>query len=162
MNTIIDEVCGCEMFIGLIGKMNKGDLGTGESHGMKKTAQYNRWKGMKSRCTANTVNSRYYRDRRIGVCTRWVKSFMDYYRDMGDKPFDSASMDRIDNNRGYCPHNVRWATKKEQSSNRAVVKKSKKRFALEIDGRIFASYKTIDECNSAILRIKSIEYEKTH
>ena len=161
MNTMIDEVCGCEMVLSGTGKMKPGDIHTEERHGMKGTPQYNRWKGMKSRCMANTVNKKYYKDRGIGVCIRWVKSFADYYRDIGDKPFESASMDRSDNNRGYCPHNTKWATKKEQSNNRRAPKLSRKRFGIEIDGRIFASYKTKEDRDLAMLTMREVEYDIT-
>lgn len=37
---------------------------------------------------------------------------------MGSRPSKKHSLDRINNNLGYCPGNVRWATMKEQNNNR--------------------------------------------
>ena len=49
------------------------------------------------------------------MCDKWV-DFIGFYEDMGD-PGDGLSLDRIDNNRGYCKENCRWATRKEQCRN---------------------------------------------
>lgn len=93
-----------------------------EKHGMKKTKLYQTWKAMKARCFSNKKSKKHYSDRGIMVCKQW-SSFLVFYKDMGDKPNDKLSIDRIDNNKGYCPHNCRWATSKEQVNNRNVPKK---------------------------------------
>jgi hypothetical protein len=36
---------------------------------------------------------------------------------MGDKPGPEFSVERIDNNKGYCPENCKWATPEEQRKN---------------------------------------------
>lgn len=37
---------------------------------------------------------------------------------MGEKLTKNHSIERIDNNKGYCKSNCRWATKKEQGRNK--------------------------------------------
>ena len=36
---------------------------------------------------------------------------------MGDRPFDGAEIDRIDNNKGYYKDNCRWVTRKQNARN---------------------------------------------
>ena len=109
-------MCDCVM-------VNKGQYNSAaEQHGMKNTKIYQTWKSMKARCFSNKVAKKDYADKGIMVCKQW-SSFLQFYKDMGDKPAPEYSIDRIDNNKGYCPHNCRWATKHTQSVNRDFKKR---------------------------------------
>ena len=82
--------------------------------------EYNTWNAMKSRC--NKVNSKDYANyggRGIKVCERW-DIFEYFLLDMGTRPFPSASLERIDNNKGYFLENCIWIDSKDQSKNRRV------------------------------------------
>jgi hypothetical protein len=86
-------------------------------HGMKRTPVYRAWTNMLERCT-NPKNPQWdrYGGRGITVCERW-RDFRNFYADMGDRP-DGLTLDRWpDNDRGYEPGNVRWATRKQQQRN---------------------------------------------
>ena len=82
---------------------------------------YNRWQNMIARCTQPQHQMwTDYGGRGITVCDEWLDPFVFYrYLDevLGPIP-DGCSLDRIDNDRGYEPGNIRWATAIEQFRNR--------------------------------------------
>lgn len=84
---------------------------------MGATKVYKTWVGLKSRCgNPNDPAYKRYGGRGITVCERWAV-FENFYADIGDPPTPNHTFDRINNDGGYEPGNVRWATRKEQSNN---------------------------------------------
>lgn len=110
--------CGCFHAENLAKRVTK--------HGQYKTPEHKAWEAMTQRCyNPNAPYYHCYGGRGITVCDRWRFSYENFIADIGKKPTLQHSIDRIDVNGNYEPSNCRWATPKEQSINRRVVKKNK-------------------------------------
>lgn len=112
--------CGCLRVevTSAIGKVTgKRYEGHGRTHGMRKSAEYRIWTLMKNRTTnVNSENYPNYGGRGITLDPRW-ESFENFFADMGARPNDSLSLERVDNSLGYSKHNCVWATKTTQARN---------------------------------------------
>ena len=89
------------------------------THGMRQSAEYNIWCGIKARCL-NPNNEAFdrYGGRGITMCDRWKDSFENFYADMGPRPGNNYSVERLNNDGNYEPNNCIWATDTDQANNR--------------------------------------------
>ena len=98
-------------------------------HGMTGTPEHNTWQSMLQRCTNQRLASWHrYGGRGIRVCERW-QVFENFLADMGKRPSEMHSLDRIDNDGDYEPGNCRWATSEVQNANKST------NVHIELDGR---------------------------
>jgi len=90
-------------------------------HGQTHHPLYSTWNGMMARCyDERHAGFKNYGARGITVCEAWhdVRVFVAWVeQNLGARP-DGRTMDRIDNDAGYAPGNIRWATYSEQRRNR--------------------------------------------
>lgn len=100
------------------------------THGMsqKGNKTYKSWSKIKERCF-NKNDQDYYNYGALGIimCDEWRNDFKAFYDHIGDPPDANRrySVDRIENELGYVPGNVRWATDSQQARNKARSKVNK-------------------------------------
>lgn len=82
---------------------------------------YRSWAAMKSRCrNENHQSYMNYGARGIDYCDEW-EHFENFVRDMGARPI-GATLERVDNEVGYCKENCIWADRYTQAMNRRKFK----------------------------------------
>lgn len=109
----LTQSCGC--------LQKERATGANFKHGMAggiktvRTPEYSAYQNAKARCTnSNSENYGYYGGRGIKFL---FKNFKQFFNELGLRPSDKHSVDRINNSGHYEPGNVRWATREEQQAN---------------------------------------------
>jgi hypothetical protein len=88
-----------------------------KTHGQSKTVLYRRWAGMLTRCTnPNRDFWDRYGGRSIEVCERW-RNYEAFAYDMGETFSPELTIERRDNDLGYCKENCYWGTPLQQANN---------------------------------------------
>lgn len=95
---------------------------SGLKHGLSKTRLHRIWHSMYCRCYYSSTNQyKNYGGKGIKVCDEWkhIEGFINFYNWAVNNGYsDDLTLDRIDNEKDYCPQNCRWSTLKEQSNHR--------------------------------------------
>lgn len=139
--------CGC-----LVNKY--GDL--------SKDTRYTNWLAMVKRVT-NPNNKAYdhYHSLIHGKVIEedWVKSPENFYKEIGDKPDSSYTIDRIDNSLGYVKGNVKWSTHQEQQLNRTTKRGATNRKYIYYDKRryVYVAYSYVPKGKNYIGQFKRLE-----
>ena len=105
--------CGC------YARENPSHLIHGYAAKGKITPEYRLWTNMKKRCLSEgSRDSHNYGARGITIYGHWINDFASFLAYIGPRPTPQHTLDRKENNKGYEPGNVRWATSQEQNNNR--------------------------------------------
>jgi len=119
------------------------------THGQSRSKLYNKHQQMLKRCyNRSSVEYPNYGGRGITVCDRWrgTDGFLHFLSDMGE-PAPGLSIDRINNDGPYSPENCRWATKKQQASNRRT--------------SLVVSFRGVNKCLAEWCRLLNLRYGHT-
>lgn len=113
------QSCGClmsEVSTRLAAVLGKANL----THGMSKTLEYRTWQSIIQRCyNPKADREKRYFYRGIEVCDRWLESFDAFIFDMGFRPDDKTSIERLDNGGDYSPENCIWGDADIQNNNKS-------------------------------------------
>ena len=110
------QSCGC------LKRQATSEANTKHGHTQNRKIErlYRIWTNMKTRCyNPKCIAYERYGGRGITVCDEWLHDYSAFRTWALENGYnEDLSIDRVDNNDGYHPNNCRWATVKEQNSNR--------------------------------------------
>lgn len=146
--------CGC------ISKENP----PARKHGMRHSKEYSIWCDMKKRCSnKNAQNYKYYGGRGIKVCDEWNQSFESFIKDMGLCPTKTSSIERINNELGYCNHNCKWIEMSDQAANRGnsvFIERNRKNYSIrQIATLLSLDYKKIYRLYKKDKKLSSLSWD---
>ena len=112
-----------------------------------------------------------YGGRGIAMCDGWRDNFETFYEwAMANGYRADLTIDRIDNDKGYSPENCRWATRREQQTNRSCtikveingICKSLRQWSEETGIYFNTLYKRYKKGVTGIDLIKEVQLSKSH
>lgn len=116
--------CGC-YHSEITGNLNRGKPTATLTHGKSRTRLYRVYMDMKTRCyNKNDHNYKNYGARGITICKEWLEDYLQFEKWAFSNGYDKdapkmkCTIDRINNNKGYCPSNCRWVGMDVQNRNR--------------------------------------------
>lgn len=121
------------------------------SHGLSYTPEYRAWQTMRQRCTNPRCAAwPRYGGRGISIAAEWLTDPAAFIAHIGPKPSPKHELDRIDNERGYVPGNVRWATRKTNDRNR----RSNRRLAFRGESLTIAEWAERVGISRGLIRVR--------
>jgi len=132
---------------------------TNKKHGKRQHRLYPIWSAILTRClNKNDKNFKNYGGRGIKIFPIWevdFLSFHDYVTALPDYNKADYTLDRINNDGGYFPGNLRWTTRRIQTANSRNRKGTKsgyrgvyfqrKKWVARIEGIHLGSFNSIEE-----------------
>jgi hypothetical protein len=79
-----------------------------------RTKEWKCWASIKQRCSPG---GKYF-NKGVYLYEPWAKDFSLFIKELGKAPSKDHQIDRIDNNNGYFPGNIRWVSRKQNQRNR--------------------------------------------
>lgn len=139
-----------------------GCIRTYHTHGLTGTYHLRIWRQIKNRCYLKT-NKRYpyYGARGITMADRWLNGdgklsgVECFTMDMGERPSEKHTVERVDNDGPYSPDNCRWATQAEQNNNTRAT------YTVLYKGETYTSFRDfLRVVNVDVRQIETMEYKK--